>query len=242
MNRRTFIKNTGLTSIAFTAFPLYSIQNKMISYDELIGKGNPRLYGNSYKLRKEAYDSFLKMKAEALKENINIQIVSSYRNFAHQNKIWTRKYKLFTEQGLIPEMAIKKIIEYSTIPGTSRHHWGTDIDVIDGNTKHPKNALREEHFHGNGPFCKLKEWMDKFSESYGFYIVYNNSYNRKGFKYEPWHYSYKPLSKKYLQEYKKIELSEMIKNEDLIGKEYFSEKFIEDYMNNNILDINQELK
>ena len=29
------------------------------------------------------------------------------------------------------EAAIDKIIEYSTLPGTSRHHWGTDIDIID---------------------------------------------------------------------------------------------------------------
>ena len=25
--------------------------------------------------------------------------------------------------------AINEIIRFSTIPGTSRHHWGTDIDI-----------------------------------------------------------------------------------------------------------------
>ena len=136
---------------------------------------------------------------------------------------------------------VQKIIQYSTIPGTSRHHWATDIDIIDLNSKQPKNVLNEVHFHDNGPFCKLKEWMDKHSESFGYYLVYTNKINRQGFKYEPWHYSYEPLSKQYLQQFKKISLEDLIKDEDLIGNEHFTENFIKNYINNHILDINPEL-
>ena len=239
MKRRTFIKTCTLTGIALTTIPAYSFSN--LPYNELIGKGNPELFGDHYKLRKDAHLAFIKMKTEALKEGVNIQVVSSYRDFNHQNRIWTRKYNTFTKQGLSPQKAIEKIIEYSTIPGTSRHHWGTDLDIIDGNTKQPKNVLNEEHFHGNGPFCKLKEWMDVHANSFGFHLVYTNNANRKGFKYEPWHYSYKPLSKPYLKAYQKLNLIEILKQEKLIGNEYFSEKFIKNYLNNNILDINPEL-
>ena len=241
MKRRTFIKTTTLTGIALASNPSFALSNFDLPYDELIGKGNPELFGDNYKLRKDAHLSFIKMKAEALKEGINIQVVSSYRDFNHQNKIWTRKYKTFTKQGLTPVKAINKIIEYSTIPGTSRHHWGTDLDIIDGYSKQPKKVLNAEHFHGNGPYCKLKEWMDAHSNSFGFYLVYTDNANRKGFKYEPWHYSYKPLSKQYLEVYRKLNLIDILTQEKLIGSKNFSGEFIENYINQNILDINPNL-
>jgi len=241
MKRRTFLKTISLSGLAITAIPSFAFSNFKLSYVELIGKGNPELFGDTYKLRKDAHDAFIKMKAEALKEGINIQVVSSYRDFNHQNRIWTRKYNTFTKQGLPPAKAINKIIEYSTIPGTSRHHWGTDLDIIDGNSKQPKNVLNAEHFHGNGPFCKLKEWMDKYSNSFGFYLVYTDNANRKGFKYEPWHYSYKPLSKQYLEDYQELNLIDILKQEKIIGSEHFTDEFTKSYINQNILDINPKL-
>ena len=36
--------------------------------------------------------------------------------------------------------------------------------------------------------------MDKNSEKFGFYIVYDDNDKRPGFEYEPWHYTYKPVS------------------------------------------------
>ncbi len=241
MNRRTFIKTSTLSGIALATVPSYAFLGMNLPYDELIGKGNPELFGDSYKLRKEAHLAFIKMKTEALKKGINIQVVSSYRDFNHQNRIWIRKYNTFTKQGLSPENSIKKIIEYSTIPGTSRHHWGTDLDIIDGNSKQPKYVLNAEHFHGNGPFCKLKEWMNTNANAFGFYLVYTDNANRKGFKYEPWHYSYKPLSKQYLEDYQKLNLIEILKQEKLIGSKNFTKEFIENYINQNILDINPKL-
>lgn len=241
MNRRNFIKKTSLSGLALTTNLTFAFSSLGLPYDELIGKGKPKLFGNTYKLREESHHAFIKMKGKALKEGINIQIVSSYRDFYHQNRIWSKKFKLFTEQGLSQKMAIKKIIEYSTIPGTSRHHWGTDIDIIDSNAKKPKNVLIAEHFHGNGPFCRLKEWMDIYANTFGFYLVYTDNANRKGFKYEPWHFSYKPLSKAYLQDYQKLNLIDVLKQEKIIGSEHFTEEFIKNYLNQNILDINPKL-
>ena len=241
MKRRTFVKLSTISGIAVTAFPNLSFNIPFISTEELMGKGSPELFGNNFKLRKEAYEAFLEMKSEALNDNIEIQVVSSYRNFEHQNRIWTRKYKSFTQQGLSPMETIKKIIEYSTIPGTSRHHWGTDMDIIDGNPKQPKNVLLSKHFEGDGPFTKLKEWMDTNANKFGFYLVYTDDDQRNGFKYEPWHYSYKPLSEVFLKEYLELDILELLKNEKIIGKENFSTEFFNNYLENNILDINPEL-
>lgn len=228
--------------IVFLIFnSIESHSQSIIPTEELLGKGTPTLFGNGYKIRKEAYDSFLKLQAEALKEGITIAAVSSYRNFDHQKRIWNRKYKKFTSQGLSPQESIEKIIEYSTIPGTSRHHWGTDIDIYDTNVKQPAGILQTKNYHGNGVYCKLKDWMDTNAERFGFFLVYTDRYYRKGFKYEPWHYSYRPLSKPYLEDYRKLDISKLLLLEGLLGSEYFDAAFIEKYITENILDINPEL-
>ena len=53
--------------------------------------------------------------------------------------------------------------------------------------------------------------MDISANRFGFYLVYTKNSNRKGFKHEPWHYSYKPLSQSYLKDYKKLNISEILK-------------------------------
>ncbi|MFD2823019.1 M15 family metallopeptidase [Lacinutrix iliipiscaria] len=241
MKRRDFIIKTSLSGIAITAIPQFTLSQNTNPIELLIGKGNPKLFGSAYKLQEDAHFAFQKMKKAALKDNILIQIVSSYRNFEHQKRIWERKYKRYSSQGLSGEKIIKKIIEYSTIPGTSRHHWGTDIDIIDGHVHPPKNVLRADHFHRDGAFIYLRQWMEEHASTYGFHLVYTNQSNRKGFKYEPWHYSYKPLSKPYLFSYKKLNIKDILLQEKLIGSAFFNEAFMDMYLKENILDINPEL-
>jgi LAS superfamily LD-carboxypeptidase LdcB len=192
-------------------------------------------------MHKEAKVAFLKMKTAAEKEGFAIEVVSSYRSFDRQREIFERKYTQFTKQGLSPEQAINKIIEYSTIPGTSRHHWGTDIDIIDANAPRPKSVLQEKNFYGNGPFCKMKEWLNMHAEKFGFFEVYTNNKNRKGFEYEPWHFSYAPVSIPMLKAYKELDVKAIIQAEKIKGSDYFSNEFIAKYRRENILDINPKL-
>ncbi|MFP2996361.1 M15 family metallopeptidase [Spongiivirga sp. MCCC 1A20706] len=241
MQRRIFLKSTAMATAGILSLSSFRIWKNNFSKEELIGKGNPELFGDGFLLRKEAFDAYTKMCKAALKDGIKIKAVSSYRNYDHQNRIWTRKYERFTKEGHSPIQAIRKIVEYSTIPGTSRHHWGTDIDIIDGSKKVEGDVLVASKFHGNGPFCKLREWLDEYSESFGFYTVYTSNANRKGFKYEPWHVSYAAISIPMLKEYRTLDVKSMLQQEKLMGSEYFTEDFINQYINENILDINPEL-
>lgn len=211
------------------------------SQDELIGKGNPSLYGEGFKLREEVRLQFNLMRKAAKEKGFNIHVISSYRSYSHQNGIWNRKYKKYRNQGLSPEKSIEKIIEYSTIPGTSRHHWGTDLDIIDSTKGIPSNPLSETHFNEGGRMHKFKLWLDENSEKFGFHLVYTNAPNRKGFAYEPWHFSYKPLSFKMLEEYKNLDLKKILQSNKLTGSEYFTDEFIQKYKTENILDINPNL-
>ncbi len=214
-----------------------------IPEEELLGKGTPNLVeGNGYLLRPEAAQAFERLKKAAQMDDINIKVVSSYRGYNHQNRIWERKYNRFITSGLTPMQSIEKIIEYSTIPGTSRHHWGTDLDLIDGTPKVAGDVLVPSKFHGTGPFCKFKEWMEENANQFGFYLVYTDAINRKGFKYEPWHYSYKPLSDQYLKDYQKLNIQQQLGDAKLLGSDFFTKDFISSYKAENILDINPELK
>ena len=243
MNRNHFLKLTGLSGIGLALVPqdMFCLNSPLISFDELIGKRTPELFGDGFKLRKEAFEAYLSMKSEAEKSGISLKVISSYRDFKHQNSIWTRKYKRYTSTGLSPEDSLKKIIEYSTIPGTSRHHWGTDLDIVDSHVKQPKHVLNPPNFEEGACFGPFKTWMDLNANRFGFYLVYTNDINRKGFKYEPWHYSYKPLSVQYLSEFRQLNLNEILQNENIIGCNHFTQDFLSNYLTEHILDINTEL-
>lgn len=246
MKRNEFIKISSLAGISLAISPHFSFKNFSDEFtrNQLLGKGNPDIIGDSYtsKMNRTAKEAFNKMKAAAAKDNIKIEVVSAYRSFQRQKEIFERKYNQFASQGLSPEKAIDKIIEYSTIPGTSRHHWGTDLDIIDAKAPRPANVLMPENFHGNGPYCDFKVWLNENAEKFEFYEVYTDNGNRKGFKYEPWHFSYAPVSIPMLKEYEeKIDVKKMLSEERLIGNEHFSDEFVSKYVKENILDINPKL-
>ncbi len=243
MNRRAFSKLTVLGIIAAsTPLKAANLLYNTLPKNELLGKGSPNLtQTSSYRLRPEAAQAYEKMRAAAARDGIVFKVVSSYRDYDHQNRIWERKYRKFIKSGLTPIKAIEKIIEYSTIPGTSRHHWGTDLDIVDGSKNANGDLLVPSKFHGDGPFCEFKEWMDKNAHTYGFYLVYTDSYHRKGFKYEPWHYSYKQLSLDYINEYKKLDILDVLQSNKLMGSDNFTTDFVDKYIKENVLDINPAL-
>lgn len=243
MKRRHFLKYIPALSFAATFPNVFSFINStpLFSKEELIGRKKPPLYGKGYQLRKEAHQAFEEMKKAALAENISIYIVSSYRSYAHQKRIWEKKYKNYRTEGFSPQESIEKIILYSTIPGTSRHHWGTDIDIIDANATHPKHVLEQENYSNNGPYAKLKEWTDKHAEKFGFYEVYTPTEGRKGFNPEPWHFSYAPTAIPMLNAYQALNLPKVLSQYTMLGSDCFSTNFIEKYTTEYILGINPEL-
>lgn len=214
-----------------------------VDLEIIIGKSQSNLVGDSIRLEVNTYKAFKKMEAAAKRDGIYLKIVSAYRGFERQKLIWNNKYEKFTNDfSLEPEKAISEIIRFSTVPGTSRHHWGTDIDIIDGNFPDEENVLVSEKFEKDGLFYKLKNWLDNNSENFGFYLTYTNDKNRKGFEFEPWHYSYKPVSVKYYRALIKTDLKKIIQNLDINGSDYFDESFIDTYIAENIMDINPDLK
>jgi LAS superfamily LD-carboxypeptidase LdcB len=80
------------------------------------------------------------------------------------------------------------------MPGTSRHHWGTDMDI---------NALTNDYFE-NGNGLKEYDWLVKNAAQFGFCQPYNEKGKSRpnGYNEEKWHWSYLPIAKKLTDQYK----------------------------------------
>ena len=146
-------------------------------------------------LRKETYSKFIEMYDAAKKEGVSLKIVSGTRNFNEQKDIWNRKWAKFSRLGDSISI-MKEILLYSSMPGTSRHHWGTDMDLI---------YLNNSYFE-SGVGLKAYKWLNENASKYGFCQVYDDKKNTKrtGYELEKWHWSYMPLSSKYLKRYNEL--------------------------------------
>jgi len=143
-------------------------------------------------MRTKAYDAFKKMFFEAKACGINLKIISAGRNFDYQKGIWERKWKDGKYIKYFGAERVKSIMKYSSMPGTSRHHWGTDIDL---------NSLKNSYFmEGKGK--KEYDWLISHANGFGFYQTYTSkNTGRTGYEEEKWHWSYMPLAKDFLTQY-----------------------------------------
>ncbi|MCW5909994.1 MAG: M15 family metallopeptidase [Cyclobacteriaceae bacterium] len=155
---------------------------------------------NAY-LRKETYEAFVRMSEAALKDSVKLVIISATRNFDSQKRIWENKWngKVQVEGKDLttiddPKERARLILLYSSMPSTSRHHWGTDMDL---------NAL-SNNFFDSGEGLKTYTWLKAHAAEYGFCQPYTSKESgRTGYEEERWHWSYLPLSGELLNEYKK---------------------------------------
>ena len=181
------------------------------SKDVLLGKLTPKndssfiriekTYTNKSNiyLRKNTYTAYCKMYAAAAKEGLQLKIISAFRSNYHQKRIWEAKWTGKRKVGgrqlniaIVDErLRAKEILKYSSMPGSSRHHWGTDIDIYDLN-----NSTFEA-----GTGLKIYNWLRINAASYGFYQVYTAG-RTVGYKQEKWHWSYLPIAKPMLDAYR----------------------------------------
>lgn len=243
-DRKGFIIKSGLFLGSVVLMPQSVFSNFFLSDYErvLLGINEPEdLIKSNYVLRKEAGESFEQMCLKAKEVGIEIYSQSSYRSYNRQLAIWERKYEKYKSQGYSGKNILKKIIEYSTIPGTSRHHWGTDLDVIDKSQSMPSDPLLEKHYINGGVYAKMYDWLLENANSFGFYQVYTKSSQRKGFEFEPWHWSYKSLAIPMLKDYLDIDLKKFFNEMTISGKDNLSNDFIREYKESYILGIDSEL-
>lgn len=196
--------------------------------DFVLVQSEDSVTGNRIYLRKETYTAFRAMQDTAGEARVELKIASGTRNFDYQKNIWDKKWLGYTRvegydlSKTIPEEKerFKKILEYSAAPGTSRHHWGTDIDI---NNANPEYFETEEG-------KKVYGWLHQNASFFGFCQTYNvkGGDRSTGYSEEKWHWSYMPLSRNFLQRY-----GDLIKESDIggfLGEESAPLNLIDNYV------------
>ena len=185
----------------------------MLEKSDLLGQFNPANHPDflliekqsteetKHFLRKETAQAWEVMHEAAREDGIDLTIVSSTRNFERQKQIWENKWLgrsltqnvNLAESGLNDFEKAERILKYSAMPGTSRHHWGTDIDI---------NSIEEDFFETEEGE-KLYLWLLNNAHTFGFFQPYTmKGKNRPtGYEEEPWHWSYAPLSDIFLKDF-----------------------------------------
>lgn len=192
-------------------------------------------------IHREAASALLALFNRAKSDGFDLAMTSSYRSYEAQKNIWNNKV-----QGLRPvldsdsrpvDITTKSqlelmylILRWSAIPGGSRHHWGTDLDVYDQNAIGPdyKIQLVPDEYESGGVFAQSNFWLTENMGDFGFFRPY--SVDRGGIAPEPWHISYRPLSEYFLQQFNFNQFIEHLEGADFLLKEEAADNAQDIYM------------
>lgn len=157
---------------------------------------------------------FLHLCDKAKKAGFCLRVASSFRNFERQRLIWNAKASglrpVLDDQGNLLDLTrlsdlekVHAIMRWSALPGASRHHWGTDIDVYDSAaiSADYRVQLTVDECCNTGPFAPFHAWLSDTianGEGEGFYRPY--VLDSGGIAPEPWHLSYAPVANRYARQ------------------------------------------
>lgn len=144
---------------------------------------------------------YLAMRAAAAVDGIDLVAFSTFRDFDRQLAIWNAKFRgdrpmqdragrPLDARSLTPAERVTAILWWSALPGASRHHWGTDFDVMDAAALPAGYKLQvvPAEYEAGGPFERLTTWLDAHMHAFGFFRPYAT--DRGGVSPEPWHLSH----------------------------------------------------
>ncbi len=162
------------------------------------------------RLHSETLAAVLSLRARAAKIGFDLRIASSFRSFERQLQIWNSKAlglrQVLDSNGnplnindLSQREKVFAILRWSALPGASRHHWGTDLDIYGAKNLDPDYQLQltVAETDTGGPFAEFHRWLDGDlqRDDNPFYRPYAQDLG--GIAPEPWHLSYAPLAQNY---------------------------------------------
>jgi LAS superfamily LD-carboxypeptidase LdcB len=205
----------------------------MLSSLELTGRARTHVAESTQlgaTLHPDAARALADLKDAARGDGIEVTVLSGYRDLGRQTAIWNAKFRgtrrLIDRNGaeldrsrLSGRALINAILAWSALPGASRHHWGSDADVIDvaGVTPDYRPQLVQQEFAGGGPFAKLSAWLTEHAAEFGFFRPYASDCG--GVMPEPWHLSYAPLAVPALAALTLAVLAEAVGSSSMDGRE-----------------------
>lgn len=185
-----------------------------------------------HRLTQDTAEALCELQAEAAKEGFKLAIASGFRDFKRQLQIWNDKASgkrpVLDNNGrpmpidqMSEESLMHAILRWSALPGASRHHWGTDVDVFDEAAIEPNYRVRLtcEETQKGGIFFPMHRWLDSYlaqSDSIFFRPYSSQSF---GIAPEPWHLSYAPQAGLFQRAQSPDTLAEFLVNQPILLKE-----------------------
>ena len=119
--------------------------------------------------------------------------VSQFRSFWDQASIVQRTLSSFgikpTSSDAELRAAFRQSLTTRSVPGFSRHHWGTEIDVV---------AADSSAWRRGGPLEVLWPFVHEEAPRFGFYTPFREGFfpepTKAHYNDEPWHLSYFPVA------------------------------------------------
>ena len=195
------------------------------------GLGTPELveFQKGYFVHRDVVADLECLCASARDSGFEIRLESSYRPFERQLSIWNRK-----ASGELPlldaagnpmerpqdeEELMYAILTWSALPGASRHHLGTDLDVVDGNACPEGYEVQLTPDECTGMFGRFHEFLDaRFAtdSAFGFDRVFVPG--RGKIKPELWHIAHLPTSRRLLESFSLETLRDIYRETDIACK------------------------
>lgn len=159
-------------------------------------------------VHRDVVEPFLALRDAGRAHGFELAIDSGFRDFERQRSIWNRKVRgelKVLDSDAVPldittlsqrELALA-ILRWSALPGASRHHWGTELDVFDAAAR-PEGYVVElipDEVNPGGMFGPLHAWLDErmaAGTAFGFFRPYDR--DRGGVAPERWHLSCAPVA------------------------------------------------
>ncbi len=182
-----------------------SVAARVYTKDELLGRFEPAKHPDFEVIQKKhttkdgiylqraAYADFQRMWEAAKAAGVDLSILSATRNFNYQKGIWEKKWLREKYKGMSDRDKVADIMKFSSMPGTSRHHWGTDVDFNSVELAYWQSATGK----------KVYAWLVQHAATFGYYQTYTDKANgRSGYEEEKWHWSYIPIAREMHRQFK----------------------------------------
>lgn len=194
-----------------------------------LGKDSQYIDFDSFEkpIHRQMLNEIAALKQKAAVAGFDLILASGYRSFDQQLVIWNEKAQgkrplLDADEKPIEINFLNKtellfaILRWTALPGSSRHHWGCDVDIYDASAIDENHKLQltvKETVRG-GPFEYFYIWLNtQINDGSKFFRPYEKDLG--GVAPEPWHLSHRALAEPFETNTSLALLESNIKSSDI---------------------------
>ncbi len=208
---------------------LCGLDESHIVFDDSYGSPDNSRSG----LHADCHTAWVELQGKGRQAGFDMRIFSGFRNYERQLMIWNAKAagerairddndQVLDIDSVSESQLVHAILRFSMLPGASRHHWGTDMDIYDAAAVADdyQVQLTLAEVSRGGVFAPMHEWLDQLiaeDQSCGFFRPY--ACDRGGVAPERWHVSYRPVAAGCEAQLSLAVLESLVRQSDMLLKD-----------------------